>query len=104
VRTPARCEAEIAPGAASGLRTTPSDLARLAVEVLPAERAWPGFPEQGKRARPARSAAPTSGGRPDFQLVVDSTPVLVYLDLSFRFEIVDGEGRGSTAGDSSLRE
>jgi len=36
--------------------------------------------------------------------VVDSTPVLVYLDLSFRFEIVDGEGRGSTAGDSSLRE
>jgi hypothetical protein len=28
-----------------------------------------------------------------------SAPVAVYLDLSFRFEIVDGDGRVSTAGD-----
>lgn len=43
-------------------------------------------------------------GRPDFQLVVDSTPLAVYLDLSFRFEIVDGDGRVSTSGGSGSHE
>lgn len=37
-------------------------------------------------------------GAPDFQLVVASTPLAVYLDLAFRFEIVDGDGRVSTSG------
>ncbi|MCU0303042.1 MAG: energy transducer TonB [Thermoanaerobaculales bacterium] len=34
-------------------------------------------------------------GRPDYTVVVDSTPVSVYLDLRFRFEIVDGVGEVS---------
>lgn len=37
-------------------------------------------------------------GAPDFQLVVAPTPLKVYLDLAFRFEIVDGDGRVSTSG------
>ncbi|HSL18532.1 MAG TPA: hypothetical protein VLB51_11565 [Methylomirabilota bacterium] len=32
-------------------------------------------------------------GRPDYTVVVASKPVPVYLDLSFRFEIVGGAGR-----------
>lgn len=37
-------------------------------------------------------------GAPDFQLVVASTPLAGYLDLAFRFEIVDGDGRVTTSG------
>jgi len=43
-------------------------------------------------------------GRPDFQVVVASTPLAVYLDLAFRFEVVDGDGRVSTSGGSGSHE
>lgn len=36
-------------------------------------------------------------GAPDYRLVVASTPVAVYLDIKFRFEIVAGTGRVSIA-------
>jgi hypothetical protein len=35
---------------------------------------------------------------PDYRLVVASTPVSVYLDIRFRFEIVAGEGQVSMGG------
>ena len=38
-------------------------------------------------------------GSPDYRLVVASRPVAVYLDLRFRFEIVDGAGRVSMGND-----
>lgn len=34
-------------------------------------------------------------GKPDYRTVVAATPVPVYLDIAFRFEIVDGAGRVS---------
>lgn len=37
-------------------------------------------------------------GAPDYQTVVQSTPVSVYIDLRFRFEIVAGEGQVSVGG------
>ncbi len=37
-------------------------------------------------------------GAPDYRLVVASTPVAVYLDVKFRFEIVAGTGRVSLGG------
>lgn len=40
-------------------------------------------------------------GAPDFQVVLASTPLAVYLDLAFRFEIVDGDGRVSPVGGGS---
>lgn len=38
-------------------------------------------------------------GAPDYQSVVASTPLSVYLDLAFRFEIVDGDGVVTTSGE-----
>ncbi len=38
-------------------------------------------------------------GSPDYRLVVASTPVQVYLDVMFRFEIVAGTGQVSMGGD-----
>ena len=38
-------------------------------------------------------------GSPDYRLVVASKPVAVYLDLKFRFEIVNGAGRVSMGGE-----
>lgn len=37
-------------------------------------------------------------GAPDYRVVVASTPVSVYLDIRFRFEIVAGEGQVSMGG------
>ena len=37
-------------------------------------------------------------GTPDYRLVVASTPVSVYLDIRFRFEIVAGKGQVSMGG------
>jgi hypothetical protein len=39
-------------------------------------------------------------GSPDYRMVVASTPVQVYLDLVFRFEIFAGTGQVSTGGDN----
>ena len=36
-------------------------------------------------------------GAPDYQVVVASKPLSVYLDLAFRFEIVDGDGVVTTS-------
>lgn len=38
-------------------------------------------------------------GAPDYHVVVASTPLSVYLDLAFRFEIVDGNGMVTTSGE-----
>ena len=38
-------------------------------------------------------------GVPDYKAVVGSTPLSVYLDLAFRFEIIDGDGVVTTSGE-----
>ena len=39
-------------------------------------------------------------GTPDYVLVVSSTPMTVYVDLKFRFEIIAGEGRVSRGAEN----
>jgi len=56
-------------------------------------RDWTFRPAQYRVLRPGDDR--DGDGEPDFQYVVSSTPIAVYLDVQFSFEIVEGKGRVS---------
>jgi hypothetical protein len=64
------------------------------VSAESAVRAWRFWPAEKRRLAPGDDY--DKDGSPDFERVLETTPLPVYLDIRFDFEVVEGEGRVRT--------
>ncbi len=59
-----------------------------------AVRAWRFWPAEKRRLAPGEDY--DKDGSPDYEKVLETTPLPVYLDIRFDFEVVEGKGRVRT--------
>lgn len=68
--------------------------AEFRASAASAVRAWRFWPAEKRRLEPGEDY--DKDGTPDYEKVLETTPLPVYLDIRFDFEVVGGEGRVRT--------